>query len=200
MWRRYGRAEVDLFASEETTHCPLWFPHTSSSSGVGCYGAGMAVAMPVLLSPDSSDLESSSKGSPRSSSPSSCSSISNSSNSYSITSNSIIIINSSSNNNNNSENENENSVKENNNNENGSSTNISAAQRISSHPAIISSLLRSNHKCLDLLQAPPPPVPPLIIAQLSLPSLRPLTGKTNHQLAACHHLLRLLYHYRLASI
>ncbi|XP_060741844.1 uncharacterized protein LOC132856323 [Tachysurus vachellii] len=25
IWRIFGRAEVDLFASEESTHCPLWF-------------------------------------------------------------------------------------------------------------------------------------------------------------------------------
>ncbi|KAK3565604.1 hypothetical protein QTP86_012930 [Hemibagrus guttatus] len=25
VWQMYGRAEVDLFASEESTHCPLWY-------------------------------------------------------------------------------------------------------------------------------------------------------------------------------
>ena len=25
IWSKYGTAEVDLFASETTTHCPLWF-------------------------------------------------------------------------------------------------------------------------------------------------------------------------------
>ncbi len=25
IWQRFGRAEVDLFASSTTAHCPLWF-------------------------------------------------------------------------------------------------------------------------------------------------------------------------------
>ena len=25
LWKNFGRAEVDLFASKETSHCPLWF-------------------------------------------------------------------------------------------------------------------------------------------------------------------------------
>lgn len=28
IWQRYSRAEMDLFASEETTYCPLWFALT----------------------------------------------------------------------------------------------------------------------------------------------------------------------------
>lgn len=28
IWRVYGQAEVDLFASQHTTHCPLWFSLT----------------------------------------------------------------------------------------------------------------------------------------------------------------------------
>ncbi|CAK6978109.1 uncharacterized protein LOC121624267 [Scomber scombrus] len=30
---RLGRAEMDLFASEESTHCPLWFSWTEVSGG-----------------------------------------------------------------------------------------------------------------------------------------------------------------------
>ncbi|XDV12769.1 hypothetical protein PO909_001356 [Leuciscus waleckii] len=25
IWRKFGRAEVDLFASHENSHCPLWY-------------------------------------------------------------------------------------------------------------------------------------------------------------------------------
>ena len=35
IWDRFGRAEVDLFASEEPTHCPLWFSWTEDSSPLG---------------------------------------------------------------------------------------------------------------------------------------------------------------------
>ncbi len=28
MWREFGQAQVDLFASQETSHCPLWFSLT----------------------------------------------------------------------------------------------------------------------------------------------------------------------------
>jgi len=35
IWLRFGRAEVDLFASEMTTHCRLWFARTEVSSPLG---------------------------------------------------------------------------------------------------------------------------------------------------------------------
>ena len=35
MWGIFGRAEVDLFASEESTHCPLWFSWTEATSPLG---------------------------------------------------------------------------------------------------------------------------------------------------------------------
>ena len=35
MWGLFGRAEVDLFASEESTHCPLWFSWTEATSPLG---------------------------------------------------------------------------------------------------------------------------------------------------------------------
>ncbi len=28
IWKKFGRAQVDLFASRETLHCPLWFSLT----------------------------------------------------------------------------------------------------------------------------------------------------------------------------
>ncbi len=28
IWKKFGRAQVDLFASRETSHCPLWFSLT----------------------------------------------------------------------------------------------------------------------------------------------------------------------------
>ncbi|XP_056260073.1 uncharacterized protein LOC130186807 [Seriola aureovittata] len=35
IWARFGRAQVDLFASQETTHCPLWY---SIAGPVGTFG------------------------------------------------------------------------------------------------------------------------------------------------------------------
>ncbi|XP_037537940.1 uncharacterized protein LOC119414894 [Nematolebias whitei] len=35
IWERYGMAPVDLFASQETTHCPLWFSRAGSASPLG---------------------------------------------------------------------------------------------------------------------------------------------------------------------
>lgn len=35
LWTRFGRAEVDLFASETTTHCPLWFSLAEATSPLG---------------------------------------------------------------------------------------------------------------------------------------------------------------------
>ena len=35
IWRLYGRAEVDLFASASTAHCPLWFSLMETSSPLG---------------------------------------------------------------------------------------------------------------------------------------------------------------------
>ena len=35
MWGLFGRAEVDLFASEESAHCPLWFSWAEASSPLG---------------------------------------------------------------------------------------------------------------------------------------------------------------------
>ncbi|XP_014834349.1 PREDICTED: uncharacterized protein LOC106912030, partial [Poecilia mexicana] len=35
IWEKYGIAAVDLFASRETTHCPLWFSLADSASPLG---------------------------------------------------------------------------------------------------------------------------------------------------------------------
>lgn len=35
IWQRFDRVEVDLFASETSTHCPLWFSWTEKSSPLG---------------------------------------------------------------------------------------------------------------------------------------------------------------------
>ena len=35
IWGLFGRAEVDLFASEESAHCPLWFSWTEVTSPLG---------------------------------------------------------------------------------------------------------------------------------------------------------------------
>ncbi len=35
IWHRFGRANLDLFASKESTHCPLWFSWTEQSSPLG---------------------------------------------------------------------------------------------------------------------------------------------------------------------
>lgn len=35
IWQRYGEAEVDLFASELTAHCPMWFARAETSSLLG---------------------------------------------------------------------------------------------------------------------------------------------------------------------
>uniref|UniRef100_UPI0037E82EF3 uncharacterized protein n=1 Tax=Semicossyphus pulcher TaxID=241346 RepID=UPI0037E82EF3 len=35
IWDIFGRAEVDLFASRESTHCPLWFSWTEGDSPLG---------------------------------------------------------------------------------------------------------------------------------------------------------------------
>ncbi len=35
IWWEFGTAEVDLFASENTTHCPLWFAQVEASSLLG---------------------------------------------------------------------------------------------------------------------------------------------------------------------
>ncbi|XP_020780058.2 uncharacterized protein LOC110159790 [Boleophthalmus pectinirostris] len=35
IWEMFGRANVDLFASQETTHCPLWFSWTECASPLG---------------------------------------------------------------------------------------------------------------------------------------------------------------------
>lgn len=35
IWERYGRADVDLFASETSTHCPLWFSLSGPTGPLG---------------------------------------------------------------------------------------------------------------------------------------------------------------------
>lgn len=35
IWQQFGKAEVDLFATEVTTHCHLWFARTETSSPLG---------------------------------------------------------------------------------------------------------------------------------------------------------------------
>ena len=35
IWHYYGRAEMDIFASQATTHCPLWFSLGESTSPLG---------------------------------------------------------------------------------------------------------------------------------------------------------------------
>ncbi len=65
LWREFGQAEVDLFASQETTHCPaLVVPHASSSAWAGCHGADVAEVSSVRFSPDRSAPESSGKSTP----------------------------------------------------------------------------------------------------------------------------------------
>ncbi|MGH0132682.1 UNVERIFIED_CONTAM: hypothetical protein FKN15_040040 [Acipenser sinensis] len=38
VWARFSRAEVDLFASAETTHCPLWFSAAHFGGPLGVEG------------------------------------------------------------------------------------------------------------------------------------------------------------------
>ena len=35
IWSKYGKAEVDVFASETSTHCPLWYSMMRGTSPVG---------------------------------------------------------------------------------------------------------------------------------------------------------------------
>ena len=35
IWERFGRAEVDLFASRSNTHCPLFFSMTDRNAPLG---------------------------------------------------------------------------------------------------------------------------------------------------------------------
>lgn len=57
LWRRFGRAEVDLFASRESTHCPLFFSLGNDSPPLGWDALAhpwprcSALRLPSLLSP-----------------------------------------------------------------------------------------------------------------------------------------------------
>ena len=55
MWDVFGRAEADLFAIEESTHCPLWFfltEEASQPSGPGCSRPQLARWSSLHLSTD----------------------------------------------------------------------------------------------------------------------------------------------------
>lgn len=34
IWSRFGKAQVDLFASQEFSHCPLWYSLTEAPLGM----------------------------------------------------------------------------------------------------------------------------------------------------------------------
>lgn len=52
----FGRAEVDLFAFQETTHCPLWYSmvEPKGDAGVRCPSTRVASGPSILFSPFSS--------------------------------------------------------------------------------------------------------------------------------------------------
>ncbi|XP_077415613.1 uncharacterized protein LOC144044835 [Vanacampus margaritifer] len=57
IWSRFGKATVDLFASEESTHCPLWFS-SEQPARPRCSGTPLAKGPAICLStspPHSSD-------------------------------------------------------------------------------------------------------------------------------------------------
>ncbi|KAI2659094.1 ORF V: Enzymatic polyprotein [Labeo rohita] len=58
IWRVFGPAQVDLFATRENTQCPLCSP------GAGCHGTDVAEASSVRLSPDRSAPGSSRESAP----------------------------------------------------------------------------------------------------------------------------------------
>ncbi|KAI2646170.1 ORF V: Enzymatic polyprotein [Labeo rohita] len=58
IWRVFGPAQVDLFATRENTQCPLCSP------GAGCHGADVAEATSVRFSPDRSAPGSSRESAP----------------------------------------------------------------------------------------------------------------------------------------
>ncbi len=49
IWRVFGQAQVDLFATQETAQCPLWY-----SLVAGCYGTDVAKASSICLYRDCS--------------------------------------------------------------------------------------------------------------------------------------------------
>ena len=57
IWERYSKVKVGLFASEESTQCPLFLlPYwPERSDGVGCLGARLSLCPPVRFSPIRAD-------------------------------------------------------------------------------------------------------------------------------------------------
>ena len=51
IWDRFGRAQVDLFASQETTHCPWWYSMIQGHIGGGCPSVHMTPGPSVRFSP-----------------------------------------------------------------------------------------------------------------------------------------------------
>ncbi len=47
-WLRFGKAKVDIFATQENTHCPLWYSMVGPRGG--CSGKQMAPSTPVCIS------------------------------------------------------------------------------------------------------------------------------------------------------
>ncbi len=64
MWKEFGQAQVDLFASRETSHCPLWFSLTHPAPRTGCDDTDVAEASSVRISPDRSAPGSTGESSP----------------------------------------------------------------------------------------------------------------------------------------
>ncbi len=52
IWRVFGQAQVDLFATQESAMSPLVHSSSSSSAGAGYHGTGMAKASSVCFSSD----------------------------------------------------------------------------------------------------------------------------------------------------
>ena len=65
IWDRFGRAEVDLFASRANTHCPLFFSITDRNTPLGMDAlAHMAQHAAVCISPGGNDFVCSGEGAP----------------------------------------------------------------------------------------------------------------------------------------
>ncbi len=65
IWKKFGQAQVDLFASRETSHCPLWFSLTHPAPlGLDAIDTDVAEASSVCISPDCSAPRSTGESSP----------------------------------------------------------------------------------------------------------------------------------------
>ena len=64
IWRRYGRAEVDVFASETSTHCPPWYSLMEGTSPLGqdAFGSCLASRRSICLSSNSAYSSNAGKG------------------------------------------------------------------------------------------------------------------------------------------